>query len=333
MKPNHEELTVDILVAGAGAAGLSAAVAASEGQARVLVLEKMKMPGGTAIGAEGMFAAESRHQLRKNISVTKNEVFRNIMEYSHWKANPRLVRAYVEKSADTLAWLEKMGVTFTDVRTAALGGAMTWHIFKGRGASVIKALKENLLRQGGEIRPSSCVKELLMESNGKIGGAIAGSESGPNLKIKSKAVVIATGGFANNKKMLAEYTDCGENAVAIGNNGKMGEGLKMAWAAGAAKAGAGVVQLRGPVMEGEKVDSALNAVTKQPYLWINLEGERFCDESIVTNWPHAGNALAAQPKQTLFLIIDTNTRKYLGRKGDRHRCWRFHAGRNKTWQH
>jgi fumarate reductase flavoprotein subunit len=308
-------ITTDIIVVGAGAAGLSAAATAAEAGAKVAVFEKMDTPGGTANGAEGVFAVESKHQKRKNISVTKDETFRNIMEYSHWRANPRLVRAFVEKSADTLDWLERHGVEFEDVRTTALGGMMTWHIFKGRGASAIKALAKAVEESKNMIYLSTPVERLLVDDKGRVAGIEAITSKDERIWAHSRAVVIATGGYANNREMLEKYTVCGPSFVTILNTGKMGDGIRMAWAVGAAEEGIGVAQLRGPVVPGEKPDSALNITAKQPYLWVNLRGERFCDESINSNFPYAGNALARQPGQMLYLILDTDTKRYLMEKG------------------
>jgi fumarate reductase flavoprotein subunit len=89
----------------------------------------------------------------------------------------------------------------------------------------------------------------------------------------------------------------------------------MAWAAGAAEEGTGVLQLRGPIVAGEKIGTILSACAKQPYLWVNQEGERFCDESIASNWPYAGNAIGRQPGQVLYLVFDTNIKKYMIEEG------------------
>ena len=109
----HSE-TKDVVVAGAGGAGLAAALTLAEGGAKVVVFEKMPFAGGSFLFVEGTFAAESEMQRKRNIKVTRDEAFRGMMEYSHWKANAALVRAFVDKSASTIDWLEKQGVEFTE---------------------------------------------------------------------------------------------------------------------------------------------------------------------------------------------------------------------------
>src|SRR5512136_1957857 len=91
--------TKDVVVAGAGGAGLAAALTLAEGGAKVAVFVKMPFAGGSFLFVEGPFAVESEMQRKRNIKVTRDEAFRGMMEYSHWKANATLVRAFVDKSA------------------------------------------------------------------------------------------------------------------------------------------------------------------------------------------------------------------------------------------
>ena len=97
---------VDVVVAGSGATGLAAAVTLAEGGATVAVFEKQRALGGTSNFFRGTFAVESEMQRERFIDYSRDDAFRNIMEYSHWKANARLVRAIVDESAATIAWLE-----------------------------------------------------------------------------------------------------------------------------------------------------------------------------------------------------------------------------------
>lgn len=102
----------DVVVVGAGGAGLCAALTAREGCAAVSVFEKQPNPGGSSNFAEGMFGVDTDMQRRNYIGITSNKVFKMMMEYNHWRANPRLVRAFVDESASTIDWLQKQGVQF-----------------------------------------------------------------------------------------------------------------------------------------------------------------------------------------------------------------------------
>ena len=105
-------IDTDIAIIGGGTSGLAAAVAAAEHGARVTVIEKAAVTGGTGNMAMGPFAVESRLQDERKLSLTRDEAFKIFMEYTHWRVDARLVRDYINKTASTIDWLEKMGVEF-----------------------------------------------------------------------------------------------------------------------------------------------------------------------------------------------------------------------------
>ena len=309
-----EEITTDVVIIGAGASGMTASVAAAEGGAKVVLLEKMGVVGGTGNFGEGIFAAESHIQRAKNINYTRDEVFKFLMEYTHWRANARLVRAIIDKSPDTIAWMEKQGVEFTEPAANYPGGLMTWHLMKGRGKGAIQALYAKAQQLGVKVMLKTPATDLIVK-DGAVKGVIAKHADGEAIQIHAKTVIIASGGFINNKEMLAKYTDFGPDIVPVGSINKTGDGIKMAWAAGADSFGTGVLQLYRPGIPGEGPESQLNAPARQPYLWVNQLGERFCDETVIFSWPYAGNALANQPGRVMYVIIDENTKNYMIEKG------------------
>ena len=112
---NSKHIETDVVIVGAGGAGLTAAVTAAEKGANVIVIEKRRKPGGTSAMAGGLFAAESPVQKRLRCDVSKDEIFKLHMEFTHWKTNPRVVRAFIDKSGDTIQWLEDKGVVFEHI--------------------------------------------------------------------------------------------------------------------------------------------------------------------------------------------------------------------------
>src|SRR3989304_6308925 len=107
-------LTADIVVVGGGGAGLAAALAAAEnGCKSIIVLEKAGSAAGSTAMAHDIFAAESLVQKRLGIDARRDDLFKIAMEWAHWtKINPRVVRAFIDKSGDTIGWLEKKGLSF-----------------------------------------------------------------------------------------------------------------------------------------------------------------------------------------------------------------------------
>jgi fumarate reductase flavoprotein subunit len=307
----------DVVVIGAGGSGLVAALTAAEGCARVTVFEKMRFPGGTTNFPTGPFAVESKIQRQKEVGLTKDEAFKIFMDYSHWRANALLVRAYVDKSANTIDWLQRQGVEFTEPAAITRGGHRTWHLIKGHGAAMVKVLVARGQEKGVDIRLTTPVKKLVKEGD-YITGVIAEDKSGKTIELNSKAVIIATNGYASNKKWIKRYGGFEVGRDLFFPRGELhltGEGIQMAWDVGAAEEGMGVIEtpygLPGPGLDGTQ----LGVVAHQPYLWINQHGNRFCDEGIAENWPFAANAIARQKNRYAYLVFDGNTRNYLAEEG------------------
>src|SRR4030065_2530435 len=92
-------IKTDVAVIGSGATGLAAALTAAEGGAKVIVFEKQRSPGGSSNFFYGIFAVESEMQRERYITYSRDQAFKNIMEYSHWRATPRLGRGDVDEAA------------------------------------------------------------------------------------------------------------------------------------------------------------------------------------------------------------------------------------------
>jgi fumarate reductase flavoprotein subunit len=318
------KLKADLVVIGAGGAGLAAAVTAAEGGAKVIVFEKMPVAGGATSFAKGIFAVESRLQKERGIKITKDEAFLAHMDYTHWLANPRIVRAIIDKSDSTIDWLEKRGVEFIEPAVLYPGAPPTWHTIKGLGAGITKSLVKTSKNNNVQIHYRTTVKKLIM-NNDRVEGLIAEDKDGNKIKTIARAVVIASGGFANNKEMLGKYTKAGPNIMAFGQVGKTGDGIKMAWEVGAGSEGtdvlqrglAGIKKIKKKTLTAPKksaFDKLITAILKQPYLWVNIRGERFYNEASFS-FAMIGNAMSKQPGQILFSVFDENTQKYLMEHG------------------
>lgn len=308
------KMTADAVVIGAGASGLCAALTLAEGGAGVIVLEKMPFPGGTSNFAEGLFAAESHLQRREKIGLTKDQAFLRHMENTHWRANARLVRAFINKSAATIEWLEARGVEFTGVATVFPDGPRTWHIIKGLGAGLVKPIVERAMATGKVTMMLQTPAEKLVLDEGRVVGVVAKDKEGHPIEVQAKAVVIASGGYANNADMMEKYVHNGKYAVPAIPLSQVGGPIQMAWDVGAAPAGVGVIMAICGIT-GEKIDSQLLAAAAQPALWVNQNGERFCDESIFYNFPFAANAVANQPGGVAYCIFDESLKQQWVQKG------------------
>jgi fumarate reductase flavoprotein subunit len=173
--------------------------------------------GGSSNFFNGTFAVESRMQREKFIMYTRDEAFQAIMEYTHWKANARLVRAVLDQSASTIEWLKGLGVEFSDVITNMPYTQPTYHLVRGHGAAAVKTLADAAKAKGVEIHLGAPVVELLKDGD-RICGIVA-EEDGEELEVEAKAVIVASGGYANNKEWIKKYHgfELGVNLIRMGN--------------------------------------------------------------------------------------------------------------------
>jgi fumarate reductase flavoprotein subunit len=312
-------MSAEIVVIGSGATGLAAALTAAEAGAKVVVFEKQRSPGGTSNFFQGTFAVESALQRERYITYSRDDAFKGIMEYSHWRANPRLVRAVVDESGPTIAWLQKAGIEFIDATINMPSAPRTYHVIKGQGAAFVKTLASECKKAGVEIRLGAAVARILKEGS-RIAGVVA-EEDGDEFEAAAKAVVIGTGGYGNNKEWIKRYTGftLGVDMIPVGNVDKMGDGIRMAWEAGAAEDGMGLLELysAGPVAPEFALGNQIELIACQPDLWVTPEGVRFCDEGITFYDSSLGNASARIKGGFHFRLLDESIKETIMEKGVR----------------
>jgi len=308
---------IDVVVIGSGVSGLAAAVTAAERGAKVIVFEKERSLGGTSNFFDGIFAVESDMQRDRYITYSRDQAFKNMMEYSHWRANPRLVRAFVDESGGTISWLQEKGVEFIDATINMPEAPRTYHVVKGQGEAVVKALAMSAKEKGVDLRLATSVKKILKQGD-RITGVVA-EEEGRDIQVAAKTVIIASGGYANNKEWIKKYSgfDLGVNVIPVGNVDKMGDGIRMAWEVGAAEEGMGVLELFrvGPIGPDHPMKNQVEFAAGQPDLWINSKGERFCDEGIAFYDTSVGNANARYKEGYTYSIFDDSIIQRLLEKG------------------
>ena len=299
---DEEHLKTDVAVIGAGGAGMAAAIAARDSGADVILLEKRRMPGGNTALAQALFAAESPAQKRLSIDAPKDVLFKMAMDYAHWKINPRIVRAFIDKSGDTVRWLEEMGLEKIDNIPPFYPrqSIRTFHYPNGGGVAVVKVLLSACEKRGVRLLRGTPAKKILINSRGEITGVQAVNGDGKQLAITAASVIIATGGFGGNKRLLKKYFP---EYAAIRSLGipLAGDGFLMAREAGAAMEG-GALQLEGPIIEGGRQG---RSVYEEPDLvWVNNRGERFADESLAFNHFESVNAMLRQPHMVSYSLFD-----------------------------
>ena len=301
-----EQKQADLVIIGAGAAGLTAAVAASEqGAQKIIILETRGAPGGNASFVGGIFAAESGLQKRLGIDASTDLLFKKAMGYSHWRANPRLIRALVDKSGDTISWLEAKGLSFDRILPLYPNQVpMVFHFQQKpskTGAMFVKTFVKQCEDRGISIvcRTKAC--QLLTSNSGRVIGVMA--ETGAKqIRIAAKSVITATGGFAGNSDLMVKYLpDYNEDEFNFPGIAHNGDGLQMATDIGAASEGLAVLEINGPAIPGAM---ALTVLAHQPHtLWVNRLGERFTDEANPL-FPESANSIYRQPGKVPYVLFD-----------------------------
>lgn len=313
----------DVVIVGGGLSGLISAFQAADKGLKTLVLEKGRNLGGSGNYVEGLCAVGTEMQKAKGINYTPSQLVQTELNYSHYEADSRSLKEYFNESAETLKWLQsKMGVEFTEV-TKLGSGMVTWHLLKGQGKEQIqKNIIPSVKKVGCEIEVSVSAQKILKDGKGKVSGLVIKSEAnGAEEAISTNAVVIATGGFLNNPKLLREETGYNPDKIININSGKnTGDGQKLAWAAGAQRVAKGTLMafngyLNDPTNPPYKYwYSEMNtAASLQSLLFVNEQGDRFVNEQVTDNFADCGNVFLHQ--NAVYSIIDQATVDYLSKKG------------------
>jgi fumarate reductase flavoprotein subunit len=305
-------LETEIVVIGGGDAGLSAAIAAAQKDASVIVFEKGEKRIGGPVG--GLFAVESRMQWHKEIGFTREDAFNFFMNWTHWRADARLVSEYVNKSASTIEWLQELGIVFDEHPIAYFPGAeFVWHYIDMHRYNPIEIMTAGAKELGVDIYFETPVKKIIRKGD-RVEGVIAENKDGETIQVNAKAVIVATGGFGDNAEMIKKYTtfEWGKDLFSFKFPGLTGDGIQMAWEVGAAQSEMNIdshCSLPQPY-NGPGGTSINLGSFRQPNLLVNLSGERFMNEEVMFNIGFAGHAIHRQKEGCAFAIFDEETNKY-----------------------
>ncbi|NLM84707.1 MAG: FAD-dependent oxidoreductase [Clostridiales bacterium] len=301
----------DVVVVAAGPAGLAAAITAAENGKKTIVFEKMSTAGGAANMGMGLLGIDTHIQKRTFNDISVEEAFNLHMQYTHYRVDAELVQAYFSLSADTILWLEEMGVEFAGAFRYFRDSAATWHIVKPENGvigpraagAMIKAMVSRAKELGVEIYYETPATDLIVR-DGRVCGVKAVDAAGEQIEAHCKAVCVCTGGFGNNPEMIKEEFGLvqGKDFFSIQVPGVEGDGLRMMWKAGAQKYGLNVEVIQSVTLPEEL--RTLSIAMFQPNLLINQNGDRFMNEEYVSNGTFFANAIGLQPGRCIYSIFD-----------------------------
>lgn len=199
----------DVLVVGGGAAGLSAAVAAVEKKASVLVLEKAGFLGGNTLISGGYFnAVDPRRQAPQGIRDSEDFFRDQILAAGDGRNTPEVADVLARESAVTLAWLERLGMKFLPQVFEVYGSRWprAHKPVQPRGTGYVQTLSEALLTRGGRVLTDTPAEMILREADtGRLLGVRA-VRNGHYVEMAARrGVVLAAGGFGANRSLIRRW--------------------------------------------------------------------------------------------------------------------------------
>ncbi len=306
-----EIISADVVIIGAGGAGLAAAVSASQNGASVIVLEKMPQIGGnTMISGSGYNAVDPDRHIPQGIEDSLDLHYEQTLTGGDNLGEPEVVRALVDNAYPGIQWLESLGMEFEDKLFTVLGGLWprAHKPVKPLGIGYFDAYMEYI--DGNDsvtVLTDTRATDIHLYDEGPQVVAAQGL-NGPVTAQAEKAVIIASGGFGNNVEMRDRFNSQWPsltNLKSTNHPGATGDGIAMAEKIGAALYNMESIQLLplGDPQSGSLSGSlALNARNR---IFVNLEGNRFVDEGerrdVMTE------ALLEQEDNFMWMIVDGNS--------------------------
>ena len=295
-----QDQNYDVVVAGCGVAGLSAAVAAAENGARVAVLERAPKAerGGQSRYTEAYLRMKSETEVTDDFEThlaengalpyadpdLAQEVARPLADRAgHARAlsmmDPEVIGTFAEKAGPTVAWLKGMGVRFDFLPTQFLTKSQPRLLPVGGGAALVEALAARAEALGVTFHYVTTAQRLVQNEEDRVTGIVVRREG--RLRRMTGRVVLACGGFEGNAEMLTRYL--GPRSVFLrtvckGGLYNRGEGIQMALDIGAAASGDFGSYHAEPIDPRSSI--AEPSVFIFPYgILVNKDGERFTDEA------------------------------------------------------
>lgn len=306
------ELQADIVVIGAGGAGMTAAIQANQdGAGNIVILEKMAQVGGNTVRSTGgLNAANTKYQQEKGVEDSVELMVEDTIKGGKELNDKELVTVMAEKSAEAVDFVNDIGGDLTEVGRA--GGASVDRIHRPQGGSavgpmLVKALSDKVSALEIPVMLNTEATEILVDENGAVTGVKAKGADG-EMTINCKAVVLATGGFGANPEMVEKYVPTLKGFKTTNHAGALGEGIVMAENIGAAFVDMDQIQTH-PTVEPESATMYTEGVRGDGAILVNKEGKRFVNELLTRDV--VSEAILKQTDGISYLIFDQSVRESL----------------------
>jgi len=312
--PAASEKSADVVIVGAGGAGLAAAVSASDKGSSVIVIEKMGAVGGNTLVCGGIYnCPDPALQKPEGIEDSPEFFAKQTWEGGDKVANKKLVDVLCYNAYDGLQWIKGLGLKFSDKITQGAGSLYrrTHVCLEPMGSGYIKAYMRNLsAKKNVEILVSTKGDSLIRNAEGRVVGVNATAADGSKLTLRArKGVVIATGGFSANVEMRQKYNTSGKwpslgpDIMTTNRPGATGDGIVMADAIGADLVDMEQIQL---LYLGNPKNGSMTRYTPRglsgtdKIMFVNKAGARFVRED--GRRDEICGALLKQPGKIMYIV-------------------------------
>lgn len=279
IRPSEKQY--DVIIVGAGGAGLSAAVMAAREGASVAVLEKMSEPGGNTVRATAMYnCVDDKLQHPLGIYDSEEDFYNETYNGGYQKAKPELVRILTSQADEGKLFLEELGLQFDSVIDNCLGGkiARGHYSLAHNGTDYVQVLWQACNDLGVDFYLNTKANELIMAQDSVIG--VEAYRKGETIEFyANNGVVLASGGFGQNVEMRMYYNRNLTGELLCSNApGATGDGIIMASKIGASLINMEYIELypMGDSYDGGLRNSIPNVINKG--ILVNQQGQRFVRE-------------------------------------------------------
>ncbi|MGI6193031.1 MAG: FAD-dependent oxidoreductase [Christensenellales bacterium] len=297
------EMTTDVVILGAGAAGLSAAIEARQAGASVIVLEKLAHVGGnTYISGGYVYGTGSQYQISKGLTDDSPEALVEYwMERADGNAWKEMLQIAAERSGETIDWLVANGVEFGDPVATGISPVKRAVRSPSGGVGLVEPIEKKAREVGAEILLNTAAEELLTEG-GKVTGvrAVSGNDT---IVVHADAVILATGGFDASTEAKAKYSPDITNQFSVSSPGNVGDGIRMAQ-----EVGADLVMKGGYIGLYKVPEVSYKSTLNKRFttaLLVTEEGKRFVNEAI--DYPILHKAMVESGSEMFYQVFDSTT--------------------------
>ena len=310
MLPQKWDETYDVIVVGAGGAGMAAAIKAADQGAKVVILERLAFPGGNTQLAQGqMNAADPVRQPRQGIKDSWELHAKQTLAAGDHRGDPERVATLCKNAYGAVTWLESLGMKFQDDVFQMFGGlyprAHQPVEPKGKGYThvLMKALKERNVPILKNIRVTDIIRDT--PTSGDVRGVSCLTKDGRKFLRARRGVVLAAGGFSANQ-YLRELHDPRIAGLGTDNlpNKTAGEVMMAAVRVGGYLVGMDFIQSTPGAPAGKKMKIILNTKVAES-IYVDKRGNRIVDEGARRDVIR--DAVLGTPERYAYTVVDNET--------------------------